>query len=130
MYAYANDEILNFPLAIGPQMPAPSDHTTDKDLVWKDQKTITLKQKGTTWPYDTRSKSHYNTIYMPVHKQAISFLSPEYAEVTCSPGSGHYYRKDGDTGAGTKRAVSARHREGLHVGYPNGMIQPVDTLGT
>ena len=25
--------------------------------------------------------------------------------------------------------MSARHREGLHVGYPNSLIQPVDTLG-
>ena len=49
--------------------------------------------------------------------------------MTYGPGAGHYYRKDGDTGSGTKRAVSARHREGLHAGYPNMLVQPVDTLG-
>ena len=25
--------------------------------------------------------------------------------------------------------MSARHRDGVHVGYPNSLIQPVDTLG-
>lgn len=25
--------------------------------------------------------------------------------------------------------MSARHRDGLHVGYPNSLIQPVDTMG-
>ena len=27
------------------------------------------------------------------------------------------------------RSMSARHREGLQVGYPNPLVQPVDTLG-
>ena len=49
--------------------------------------------------------------------------------MTSGPGAGHYYKIYGDTGAGIKRAVSARHREGVHAGYPNRMIQPVDTLG-
>ena len=53
----------------------------------------------------------------------------EYAEVTESPGAGHYRRRDSEVGSGLKRSLSARHREGLHAGYPNSLINPVDTLG-
>lgn len=53
----------------------------------------------------------------------------ENAHITSGPGPGVYHRVYGDTGSVTKRSMSARHREGLHVGYPNSLIQPVDTLG-
>lgn len=51
--------------------------------------------------------------------------------MTCSPGAGQYRRVSGDVGMGlnAKRSLSARHREGVHVGYPNSLIQPADTLG-
>ena len=35
----------------------------------------------------------------------------------------------GSTGSATKRSLSARHREGVHAGHPNALVQPVDTLG-
>ena len=53
----------------------------------------------------------------------------EHAHITCSPGASQYRRVSGDVGSATKRSMSARHRDGLHVGYPNSLIQPVDTLG-
>ena len=53
----------------------------------------------------------------------------EDAHVTCSPGPAIYYRTYGDTGAGPRQPVSARHREGINAGYPNPMVQPVDTHG-
>ena len=55
--------------------------------------------------------------------------TPEYAEITVSPGAGHYRRRDSEVGCGLKRSLSARHREGIHAGYPNALIAPVDTLG-
>ena len=61
-------------------------------------------------------------------KRAVS-LAIENAHITCSPGAGHYRKISGNIGSGTRRSMSARHREGLHVGYPNSQIQPVDTLG-
>ena len=56
-------------------------------------------------------------------------LTVEYAEITESPGAGHYRRRDSEVGTGLKRSLSARHREGIHAGYPNSLIAPVDTLG-
>lgn len=53
----------------------------------------------------------------------------EYAEITESPGAGHYRRRDSEVGTGLKRSLSARHREGIHIGYPNSLIAPVDTMG-
>lgn len=49
--------------------------------------------------------------------------------MTCSPGAGHYLRTDKVTGKGVKRSMSARHKEGIHAGYPNPLVQPVDTYG-
>ena len=59
-----------------------------------------------------------------------SHIKLEYAEITEGPGAGHYCRKDSEVGTGLKRSLSARHREGIHAGYPNALITPVDTLGT
>lgn len=56
-------------------------------------------------------------------------MTVEYAEITESPGAGHYRRRDSEVGGGLKRSLSARHREGIHVGYPNSLIAPVDTMG-
>lgn len=53
----------------------------------------------------------------------------EHAHITCGPGAGHYRREYGNTGSATLRSMSARHRQGLQVGYPNLLVQPVDTLG-
>ena len=53
----------------------------------------------------------------------------EDAHVTDGPGAGHYLRQTGDTGSGVKRSVSARHRAGVNAGYPNPLVQPVDTHG-
>ncbi|CAI8030026.1 hypothetical protein GBAR_LOCUS17020 [Geodia barretti] len=86
--------------------PGPPDYQTRKSSVWR-HKTFTLNRKGTTRPYDTRENAH----------------------ITCSPGAGHYRRVSGDVGSATRRSMSARHRDGVHVGYPNSLIQPVDTLG-
>ena len=57
------------------------------------------------------------------------FTLTEYAEITEGPGAGHYRRRDSEVGTGLKRSLSARHREGIHAGYPNALIAPVDTLG-
>ena len=62
----------------------------------------------------------------------ISPFPPLYLEdahITCTPGAGHYLVQCGDTGSARKRSMSARHREGIHAGYPNALVQPVDTLG-
>ena len=45
--------------AIGaPVHPSPSSYDTSKDLNWaaESSKTVTLKKKDITWPYDTRSE--------------------------------------------------------------------------
>ena len=60
---------------------------------------------------------------------SIVYCIIEYAEITESPGAGHYRRRDSEVGTGLKRSLSARHREGIHAGYPNSLIAPVDTLG-
>lgn len=59
----------------------------------------------------------------------LSVLCIEDAHLTCSPGAGHYVRTDKVTGRGVKRSMSARHKEGIHAGYPNPLVQPVDTHG-
>lgn len=59
----------------------------------------------------------------------IIVYTTENAHITSGPGPGVYQRVYGNTGSATRRSVSARHREGLHVGYPNSLIQPVDTMG-
>ncbi len=51
----------------------------------------------------------------------------EDAHLTEGPGSGGYNLRTKPVGP--KRTMSARHREGLHAGYPNFLVQPVDTLG-
>ena len=54
----------------------------------------------------------------------------EDAHVTIGPGAGHYLSQRGDTGSGGRRAsVSDRHRDGIHAGYPNSLVPPVDTHG-
>ena len=65
------------------------------------------------------------------YARILSLTPTENAHITCSPGAGHYCRVNGDVGMGlnAKRSLSARHREGIHVGYPNSLIQPADTLG-
>lgn len=62
-------------------------------------------------------------------KMLLSVLCIEDAHLTCSPGAGHYVRTDKVTGKGVKRSMSARHKEGIHAGYPNPLVQPVDTHG-
>ena len=62
-------------------------------------------------------------------KMWLSVLCIEDAHLTCSPGAGHYVRTDKVTGKGVKRSMSARHKEGIHAGYPNPLVQPVDTHG-
>lgn len=89
-----------------PPTPGPFEYTTSKDTVWSSN-TITFKKKGTTWPYDTRKNAH----------------------LTCTPGSGHYQLIDGNTGAGVEHSTSSRHLEGVNAGYPNPLVQPVDTHG-
>ena len=59
----------------------------------------------------------------------FSLFTVEDAHLTCSPGAGHYICTDKDTGEGVKQSVSARHKEGIHAGYPNPLVQPVDTHG-
>ncbi len=49
--------------------------------------------------------------------------------MTNGPGAGHYLRSYGDTGSGMARAMSARHREGVHAGHPNLLVRPIDTYG-
>lgn len=89
-------------------MPSPTNYETSNDAVWDKRKEFTLGGKATTWPYDTRKDAH----------------------VTIGPGAGHYLSQRGDTGSGGRRAsVSDRHRDGIHAGYPNSLVPPVDTHG-
>lgn len=59
----------------------------------------------------------------------FSLSTVEDAHLTCSPGAGHYLCTDKDTGEGVKQSISVRHKEGIHAGYPNPLVQPVDTHG-
>ena len=68
----------------------------------------------------------YNDIIVHV---SCPLICSEDAHVTDGPGAGHYFRQEGDTGSGVKRSVSARHRDGVNAGYPNPLVQPVDTHG-
>lgn len=85
-----------------------------------------MTRKGITRPYDTRGM-HVAIVCNIVVINHSHFT--ENAHLTCGPGPGHYRRVCGNTGSATKRSMSARHREGVHVGYPNSLVQPVDTLG-
>ena len=71
---------------------------------------------------------HYLLI-LHTHTHTHTHTLLEDAHITAGPGAGHYLRKYGDTGAGVKRSMSARHREGINAGYPNPLVQPVDTHG-
>lgn len=61
--------------------------------------------------------------------ESVPLLHAENAHLTCTPGSGHYQLIDGNTGAGVEHSTSSRHLEGVHAGYPNPLVQPVDTHG-
>ncbi len=57
----------------------------------------------------------------------LLYVPAEDAHLSDGPGSGGYNVRTKP--AGPKRTLSARHREGLHAGYPNYLVQAVDTLG-
>ena len=79
---------------------------------------VSMPRKGLKFHWVSISKLIHNTVFLA-----------ENAHITCSPGAGHYRKVSGDVGSATRRSMSARHRDGVHVGYPNSLIQPVDTLG-
>ncbi|XP_064400830.1 uncharacterized protein LOC135346984 [Halichondria panicea] len=95
---------LLYPLKLD-ERPSPTEYDTSQDAAWRRGKRVSLTAKRTTWPYQTRKDAH----------------------LTEGPGSGGYNLRTKPVGP--KRTMSARHREGLHAGYPNFLVQPVDTLG-
>ena len=88
---------------------------------------FTPTRKGKTWPYNRRGEWTLTDSCLVI--QTHVFFALEDAHLTCSPGAGQYKLARGDTGSSYKRSLSARHREGLHPGHPNQLVQPVDTLG-
>ncbi|KAJ8046279.1 hypothetical protein HOLleu_04900 [Holothuria leucospilota] len=87
--------------------PGASDYNTSGDLIWK-RKTKCLKEKGRTRPYGNREDVHE----------------------TCSLGSAKYNVTYWSTGKhAPSLSVASRHAEGINVGHPNQLVQPVDTHG-
>ncbi|KAK2148734.1 hypothetical protein LSH36_486g06055 [Paralvinella palmiformis] len=85
---------------------SPADFDTGGDLVWK-TKTIYVKSKGETQPYNIRRNGH----------------------LTEGVGSGRYKVNNLGMGStGPKHVVASRSKEGIQTGPPNCLIQPVDTL--
>ena len=111
--------------------PSPSDYTIRESTEWRSN--FTLTRKGKTWPYSARGQFQDKVQPPQIIKASFSHIHAcmhaEDAHFTCSPGAGYYRRASGDTGSGIKRSLSARHRDGVHAGYPNPLIQPVDTHG-
>ncbi|XP_038054032.1 uncharacterized protein LOC119726447 [Patiria miniata] len=90
-----------------PPIPGAADYDTLGDLIWKDKKK-TLKDKGKTCPHGTTPSHH----------------------LTCSPGPAGYRVTHTDTGKHAPRiSVASRHLDGVNVGHPNSLVQPVDTHG-
>ncbi|XP_066284297.1 uncharacterized protein [Branchiostoma lanceolatum] len=87
--------------------PCPADYDTKQDLVWK-RRTVTLKEKGRTYPYDVKPEKH----------------------VTCSLGPATYAVRSRETGSkGPKFGIQSRRPHGVNPGYPDLRVQPVDTHG-
>ncbi|XP_022081059.1 sperm-tail PG-rich repeat-containing protein 2-like isoform X2 [Acanthaster planci] len=90
-----------------PPIPGPADYNTSGELNWKGKKK-TLKEKGQTCPHGTKPSHH----------------------LTCSPGPAGYRVTYKDTGKDApKISAASRHLDGVNVGHPNCLVQPVDTHG-
>ncbi|XP_033646287.1 sperm-tail PG-rich repeat-containing protein 2-like [Asterias rubens] len=90
-----------------PTIPGAADYNTSGDLIWKDKKK-TFKDKGKTCPHGTTPTHH----------------------LTCSIGPAGYRVTHTDTGKhAPKISIASRHIEGVNVGHPNCLVQPVDTHG-
>lgn len=97
----------------------------EKQLYIDTERQNTAIQRPRLVPEQANLHKRIRASYSHIHACTCA----EDAHITCSPGAGHYRRVSGDTGCGIKRSLSARHREGVHAGYPNPLIQPVDTHG-
>ncbi|XP_071816633.1 uncharacterized protein [Apostichopus japonicus] len=90
-----------------PTAPGASDYNTSSELTWKD-KTISLKEKGRTWPYGSTPDVHQ----------------------TCSLGPAKYNVTYMNTGKhAPSLSVASRHLDGINVGHPSQLVEPVDTHG-